>query len=112
MLQIDFADEAARVAYMAGLNAARALIFERTDTIAKTHGGTHSRFAELTRDDLLDERSRKFLGSAFQLKTSNDYGVGPIDVVTTSLAENAVEAATDLIKAIEGMLTDTGERDT
>jgi uncharacterized protein (UPF0332 family) len=45
VLQYD--DEAARAAYLAGFHAARALISERTGRIAKTHTAMRSAFARL-----------------------------------------------------------------
>ena len=38
-LAINFPDQAARLAYYAQFHSAQALIFERTDKVAKTHKG-------------------------------------------------------------------------
>jgi hypothetical protein len=37
-------DEAARAAYLAGMNAAQAFIMERTGRVAKTHKGVRTEF--------------------------------------------------------------------
>ena len=44
-------DEAGRAAYLAGLHAAQALIFETTDHLRKRHSTVQGEFARLVRDD-------------------------------------------------------------
>ncbi|MGO8952884.1 MAG: HEPN domain-containing protein [Rhodomicrobium sp.] len=51
ILAIGIPRQAARLAYYAQFHAAQALIFERTDRIAKTHNGVKSQFHKLTRGD-------------------------------------------------------------
>lgn len=57
---------AARNAYLAALNAARAVIFDRTSMAPKAHSGTRSKFHDLIREGLLFEtRLAKFLSDGF-----------------------------------------------
>ena len=44
MLQVGLNEDAGREVYLACFHAARALIFERTDKVAKTHRGVQSEF--------------------------------------------------------------------
>jgi uncharacterized protein (UPF0332 family) len=44
MLQVGLNEDAGREIYLACFHAARALIFERTDKVAKTHRGVQSEF--------------------------------------------------------------------
>jgi uncharacterized protein (UPF0332 family) len=55
-------DEAGRAAYLAGLHAAQALIFETTGRVRKRHSTVPGEFARLVRDDpRFDVELRAFL---------------------------------------------------
>jgi uncharacterized protein (UPF0332 family) len=59
-------DEAGRAAYLAGLHAAQALIFESTGKVIKRHKGVQREFGRLAKDDpRLDMDLRRFLGRAY-----------------------------------------------
>jgi len=91
---MDYSDEAARAAYLAGFHAAQALISERTGRIAKSHSGVRSTFARLVKDDpQVDRALVQFLGRAYRFKEVADYGTGPDAVVTTSEAQEIASAA-------------------
>ena len=49
VLAINYPDQAARLAYYVQFHAAQALIFERTDKVAKTHKGVRRLFHQLSR---------------------------------------------------------------
>jgi uncharacterized protein (UPF0332 family) len=67
-------EDAGRAAYLAGLHAAQALIFEHTDRIAKSHRGVQRKLARLTKDDpRFDLELRAFLGRTYDLKAIADY---------------------------------------
>jgi uncharacterized protein (UPF0332 family) len=51
MLTVNLTEDAGRSAYLAGYQAAEALIFERTGKVTKSHKGAHTEFARLTRDE-------------------------------------------------------------
>ena len=112
MMANDFPDEAGRLSYLAGLNAARAYVFELTGKVAKTHSGTHSEFSRLLRDDLrFGDGHRRFLGQHFAMKAAADYGDS---VSSGSDAEAAVQAMTragELIAAIEAAMTAPTDRE-
>jgi uncharacterized protein (UPF0332 family) len=91
---MDYSDEAARAAYLAGFHAAQALISERTGRIAKSHSGVRSTFARLVKDDpQVDRALVQFLGRAYRFKEVADYGTGPDAGVTTSEAQEIASAA-------------------
>jgi len=46
-----YSDDAGRAAYLAGLHAAQALIFERTGKIIKRHRGVQNELRRLTKDE-------------------------------------------------------------
>jgi uncharacterized protein (UPF0332 family) len=59
-------EDAGRAAYLAGLHAAHALIFERTDTIPPSHRGVQREPGRLTKDDpRFDLELRAFLGRTY-----------------------------------------------
>ena len=74
---IELGEDAGRAAYLAALHAA-ALIFERTDRVAKTHRGVHGQFLRLVADEQrLGQELRRFLSEGYKLKATADYEVGP-----------------------------------
>jgi len=67
MLGVGLTDAAGRTAYMAGLHAAQALIFERTSRVIKRHRGVQSELRRLTKDDpRFDLELSAFLGRTLQ----------------------------------------------
>jgi uncharacterized protein (UPF0332 family) len=84
----DIAEQAARVAYQAGFNAAQALIVARKGRAAKTHRGLRAAFAELARgEESLGPAFTTFLGHAYSLKERSDYGSGDEPDVTDAEAD-------------------------
>ena len=62
-------DEAGRAAYLAGLHAAQAFIFETSGEITKSHKRVQSEFGRLTKGDpRFDMELRAFLGRTYNLK--------------------------------------------
>lgn len=87
-------DEAGREAYLAGLHAAQALIFERTGEIMKRHRGVQRELGRLTKDDArVDIELRAFLGRTYQFKAIADYLTGPASQVSPQLATEAITTA-------------------
>jgi uncharacterized protein (UPF0332 family) len=85
MLSDDWADEAGRAAYLAGMHAAQAYIFESTGKIVRRHRGVQAEFSRLAKDEpRFDTELRAFLGRAYNLKASADYGTGPGSLVSRS----------------------------
>jgi uncharacterized protein (UPF0332 family) len=68
-------EDAARNAYSAALNAARAVIFDRLAIATKTHSGTRSKFFDLIyRGMPFDPELARFLREGFETKQGIDYG--------------------------------------
>lgn len=110
MLTVQLTEDAGRAAYLAGLHAAQALIFERTGAIAKTHRGAHMEFARLTRDESrVDVELRRFLPQAYDLKALCDYELGPDAAVPFEKARDAIEAAARFVECIS-RLVEPGKR--
>jgi len=98
-------DEAGRAAYLAGLHAAQALIFERTGRVAKTHKGVHVEFWRLTAAEPgFDADHRAFLGRTYELKAAADYLTDPVREVTPELAKQTIHMARRLLDAVVAVL--------
>lgn len=95
---------AARAAYSASLNAARAILFEVTQTAPKTHNGTISKFHELIFKGALgpvDLTLATALSDDFDLKQDIDYwkgeSVGPDADAQIEHARKLIDLAKSLI---------------
>lgn len=101
----DWADEAGRAAYLAGLHAAQALVFERTGTVIKRHRGVQNALYRLTHDDPgFAPELRAFLGRAYNMKEMADYMTGPGAQISGEQARDAIATAERLIAAVESLL--------
>ena len=106
MLAVGLTDAAGRTAYLAGLHAAQALIFERTSKVIKRHRGVQNELQRLTKDEpRFDPALRGFLARAYNLKAIADYDTDPGAEVTVEEAQQAIEAAKRFVASIEGLLT-------
>jgi len=104
-LAMDFAEEAGRLGYMGALHAARALIFERSGRVVKTHRGVRSGFGQLTKDEpSIDAGLRSFLQDGFELKRKADYFEIGDEPVSTEQARDAVTTATRFVEAVGSLL--------
>jgi uncharacterized protein (UPF0332 family) len=105
MLRVDLAEAAGRTAYLAGLHAAQALIFERTGKIIKRHRGLQAEFRRLTADEpRADPDLRSFLGRTYQFKTIADYDADPGSQVTIEQARQAIDGAQRFVAYIQELL--------
>ena len=78
MLAVGLTDAAGRTAYLAGLHAAQALIFERTSKVIKRHRGVQNELQRLTKDEpRFDPELRAFLARTYNLKAIADYDTDP-----------------------------------
>jgi uncharacterized protein (UPF0332 family) len=103
--RLHYNDEAGRAAYLAGFQAAQALISERTGRIAKTHEGVNSQFNLLTKgDERVDAELRRFLGRAYNLKALADYEAGPGSVVPLERVEAALATANRFVAVVADIL--------
>jgi uncharacterized protein (UPF0332 family) len=105
MLSVALTDAAGRTAYLAGLHAAQALIFERTGKVTKRHRGVQNLLQQLTKDDpRFDLELRAFLGRTYNLKAIADYETGPGSEVTAEQAQQAITTARRFLACIEELL--------
>ena len=101
-----YSDDAGRAAYLAGLHAAQALIFERTSNVIKRHRRAQSELRRLTKDESsFDLELRAFLGRTYNLKATADYDTDPGSGVTVEQAEQAIDTAGRFIACVEELLT-------
>jgi uncharacterized protein (UPF0332 family) len=109
MLDNRWPDEAGRAAYLAGLHAAQAFIFEASGEITKSHKRVHGEFGRITRSDArFDGELRAFLGRAYNLKAIADYETGPESRVSTESARAALQTARRLVECIANSLPANG----
>ena len=98
---------AAREAYYAAFHAAEAYIFEHTGKVAMTHRGVRSELARLARrEPRIDPELSRFLGAAYQLKATADYGIGAAaGPISADQAAAAITTAGRFIATITQLLT-------
>lgn len=109
MLGVGLNDAAGRTAYLAGYNAAKALLFEQLNKNYTAHGRVQSLFVQLTKgDDRIDPRLRAFLSNAYNLKKLADYETGPGSEVSAERAKDAVTTAHQFVACIVGLLPPNG----
>ncbi len=98
-------DEAARASYLAAFHAAQALIFERTDQIAKTHPGVRARFALLTKQEAdFDGTLRSFLAQAYNFKPVADYETGDAAEIPREHAAAAVAMSRRVVDRVASLI--------
>jgi len=94
---------AAREAYIAALNAARAIVFEKLTIASKTHSGTRSLLHQLVREGLdIDRDTLDALTDGFKVKTNADYG--PYEEIGSAKAEDVLRRAGALVSFINSVL--------
>jgi uncharacterized protein (UPF0332 family) len=107
MLKIALAAQAARMAYIAQFQAARALIFERTGRMPKTHNGVKTLFSDLARSEsVLPRGLSRNMAAAYKFKETVDYALDNDSGVSKEDATDALEAAEKFVEAIERVLAD------
>ena len=98
-------DEAGRAAYLAGLHAAQAFIFESTGKAGKRHGGIQREFARLVKDDpRFDVELRAFLPRAYNLKAIADYQTGPGSQVSAARARETIATARRFVDCVASLI--------
>ncbi len=97
---------AAREAYLAALNASRALIFEAQDRTSKTHSGTRTLMHELLAQwPPVSREALDVLTTGFDQKTVADYGtLMEAERISAEDARATLAAATELLRQIETAL--------
>lgn len=104
-LGIQLTNDAGRNAYLAVFHAAKALIFERTGKVVKSHQGVQSEFHRLAKDDpSIDKNFPVFLSQAYNLKAVADYETGPDSLVPPERAAAAIETAVRFVESLNKIL--------
>jgi uncharacterized protein (UPF0332 family) len=105
MLDHQWPDEAGRAAYLAGLHATQALIFESTGKVVKSHRGVHRELSRLIKDEpRFDPDLRAFLGRAYNLKAIADYETGPGSRVSPESAKDAIQTGTRFVEWVASLI--------
>ncbi|MGC9952730.1 MAG: HEPN domain-containing protein [Rhizomicrobium sp.] len=96
-------EDAARSAYLAMLNAARAIIFDKEGLATKTHSGVRTKMYDMLRGGLVfDKQLVDFLATAFETKQSVDYGP-EIVLVDRTQAEDYLNRAAAFLAAAKAV---------
>jgi uncharacterized protein (UPF0332 family) len=110
MMGVGLTDDAGRAAYLAGLHAAQAFIFETTGRVFKKHSGVQREFSRQVKDDpRVDTSLRTFLFRTYQLKAIADYLTGPGSHVSAETARDAIRTARQLVECVAGRLPPNGQ---
>lgn len=104
MLGVGLTDAAGRTAYLAGLHAAQALIFERTGRIIRRHRGVRNELWRLTKDEPRFDIELRAFGRAYGLKEIADYETGPGSHVSDELARSTTAMARRFVDLIAELL--------
>lgn len=110
MIGVGLADDAGRAAYLAGLHAAQAFIFETMGRVYKKHSGVQREFSRLVKDNpRVGTDLRTFLSRTYQLKAIADYLTGPGSHVSAESAREAIQTARRLVECVAGLLSPNGQ---
>ena len=105
ILAIDVVGQAARLAYQTQFHTARALIFERTGRMAKTHKGVRTLFHQLAKTEQgLGSDGAERLTSSYQFKEVVDYETGDAAMISRQDAEAAIDFAEALLAVVRRIL--------
>ena len=99
--------QAARLAYLAMFHAARALIFERTDALPKTHKGVMRQFHRLARSEKIDPNLPAQLTRMYSFKQGVDYEPTRLAPIVADEATKAIETAERLVLQVRSLLVPT-----
>ncbi len=109
MFGVGLHEDAGRAAYLAGLHAAQAFIFELTDQARKRHSGVQREFARLVKDEpRFDVQLRAFLPRSYNLKAIADYETGPGSRVSPESAREAIETARRFVANVTSLIPANG----
>jgi uncharacterized protein (UPF0332 family) len=105
MLGIGLNEDAGRTAYLAGLHAAQAFIFESTGRAFKKHSGVQREFARLAKSEpSIDSELRAFLPRTYNFKAIADYETGPGSKMSAESARAAVQAARRFVEHVIALI--------
>ena len=109
MLNVGLHEDAGRTAYLAGIHAAQALIFETHGRVLKKYAAVQGEFGRLVKDDpRVDMDLRAFLGRSYQLKAIADYETGPGSKVSPETARTTLQTARQFVECVTRLLATNG----
>lgn len=109
MLGVGLNEDAGRTAYLAGLHAAQALIFEITDKAFTSPKGVQRELGRLTTaEPRFDPDLRAFLGRSYNLKAIADYETGLGSKISAETARAAIQTARRFVQCIVTLLPSSG----
>jgi hypothetical protein len=101
LMDIGLYEDAARNSYLAGMNAARALLFEDGFRVLKQHKTLYGALSKVLHDrGIHDHDLSAFLPTVMKLKAIADYEEGE-DTITEERASKAIEDAKHFVSAIK-----------
>ena len=105
MFDIGLNEDAGRTAYLAGLHAGQAFIFESTGRVFRKHSGVQREFARLAKNEpSFDPDLRTFLARTYSLKAIADYETGPGARVSAESARAAIETARRFVEHVIALI--------
>lgn len=105
ILSINIWKQAARMAYHAQFHAAQAFIFERSDTVAKTHKGVHREFHRLAKaESTFPLGFARDLSDAYRHKDAADYDTASAKPGSEPGAQEAIAIAERFVAAVRQAL--------
>lgn len=99
-----FYEAAGRAAYIAALNGAQALIFERTGKASRTHRGVQLNLYRMLDESGADQTMQSFLSTAYNFKAVADYDSGDDATVSQAQADGAIAEARRLLEYIRRLV--------
>ena len=106
MLGVGLNEAAGRTAYLAGLHAAQALIFDATGRVFKRHASVQREFGRLVKHEPhVDADLRAFLGRTYNLKAIADYETGPGSKVSADSAREAIQTARRFVGCVATLMS-------
>lgn len=98
-------NSAGRETYLVMYHAAQSFIYEKDGKPAKTHGGTHSRFSELTiNEPRITPELRRAMPKAYDMKAIADYELGSNAKIPAHVVEQSLEAAERFLSCVTDLV--------
>jgi uncharacterized protein (UPF0332 family) len=105
MLRVNLNEAAGRTAYLVGLHAAQAFLFETTGKVFRRHSTVQGEFGRLTKDNpRVDDKLRAFLPQTYRLKEIADYDTGPGSTVSPEAARDAIATARRFVECVTSLI--------
>ena len=105
MLRVSLNEAAGRTAYLAGLHAAQAFLFETTGNVFRRHSTVQGEFGRLRKGNpRVADELRAFLPRTYKLKAIADYEAGPDSHVSPETAREAISTARRFVECVTSLI--------